>query len=207
MSSIAGKKSAPELKELPPREFYSKPERRSFSLPRHINRENAIKYKRQKLSSPVKARSPESTSDDHEMAENSEQQQQISERERRYQKRMGGAIGGRTFLEPSLPPLRRSASFRNVRKLFGQLFKPPKHSDPHLLQNGYIPRDSASQGSLSNYDTESPRNSPSRFSRLFEGRPVAVTGMYNHGNTCYINSVIQCLAATDLLSEYFITDR
>ncbi|KAK3579493.1 hypothetical protein CHS0354_028312 [Potamilus streckersoni] len=29
-------------------------------------------------------------------------------------------------------------------------------------------------------------------------------GIYNHGNTCFINAVIQCLSNTDLFTEYFI---
>lgn len=32
----------------------------------------------------------------------------------------------------------------------------------------------------------------------------AVCGIQNHGNTCFINSVVQCLSNTDILAEYFI---
>lgn len=34
-----------------------------------------------------------------------------------------------------------------------------------------------------------------------------VTGLRNHGNTCFINAVIQCISHTDVLAEYFVLDR
>lgn len=34
-----------------------------------------------------------------------------------------------------------------------------------------------------------------------------VTGLKNHGNTCFINAVMQCISNTDVLSEYFVLDR
>ncbi|CAH1115954.1 unnamed protein product [Phaedon cochleariae] len=34
-----------------------------------------------------------------------------------------------------------------------------------------------------------------------------VTGLKNHGNTCFINAVVQCISHTDILAEYFVLDR
>lgn len=84
--------------------------------------------------------------------------------------------------------------------------------------------DLSSQGSLSNYDagsmeerTEQSRHAnparsafhpayrPTRISPTSPSGPTPATcGIYNHGSTCYMSAVLQCLSNTDVLAEYLV---
>lgn len=56
-------------------------------------------------------------------------------------------------------------------------------------------------------DLQSGPKPPEDYVEFEDGQVPGATGIRNHGNTCFINAVIQCLSHTDLLAEYFVLDQ
>lgn len=70
-------------------------------------------------------------------------------------------------------------------------------SGTSLLVNG-----SAGNTSISIFHS----NSSALFGRSGEAGSLGLTGLQNLGNTCFMNSAIQCLAHTPKLVDYFLGD-
>ncbi|XP_054168355.1 ubiquitin carboxyl-terminal hydrolase 31-like [Oppia nitens] len=67
---------------------------------------------------------------------------------------------------------------------------------------------SASNGDINRHHILIEQNSHNRNHSAVNGFEVpAVCGIKNHGNTCFMTAIIQCLCNTDLLAEYFVMNH
>lgn len=66
---------------------------------------------------------------------------------------------------------------------------------------------SSSESRLSGGQQRSPRGDLNRRMTLPDGRQPGSVGIHNHGNSCFLNAVIQCLSNTDLLTEYLLSEE
>ena len=65
-------------------------------------------------------------------------------------------------------------------------------------------RERTRRGSHDYQGVSSPRHGLPRLPQPLE--VPGLYGIYNHGNTCFMNAVLQCLSNTDRLAAFFVTD-
>eukprot|EP00918_Siedleckia_nematoides_P076151 GHVU01166548.1.p1 GENE.GHVU01166548.1~~GHVU01166548.1.p1 ORF type:complete len:365 (+),score=36.15 GHVU01166548.1:391-1485(+) len=65
----------------------------------------------------------------------------------------------------------------------------------------YGPSDSHNEVAVSNNVVDC------RMPKFDKNRTPGAQGISNHGNTCFMNAVLQCLSHTERLAEYFVTDE
>lgn len=80
-------------------------------------------------------------------------------------------------------------------------------SDPSTQSQGGQTTRSSSESRLSigQQHQRSPRGHLHERLTLPDGRYPGAVGIHNHGNSCFLNAVIQCLSNTNLLTEYLLS--
>lgn len=108
--------------------------------------------------------------------------------------------------------LRRKTSIKSisnlVHKFVIRLSSFPKNSVYDTSSRNFVANDDNATYTLRDGDKRTSRSgylSESCRSRSVD--TLGRLGLKNHGNTCFMNAIVQCLSHTDLLAEYFVTDQ
>lgn len=72
--------------------------------------------------------------------------------------------------------------------------------------NGQYPNGTLNGVSVNYFSTSARSNSSKLLGSSSEAGTLGLTGLQNLGNTCFMNSALQCLAHTPKLVDYFLGD-
>ncbi|XP_003746456.1 ubiquitin carboxyl-terminal hydrolase 2 [Galendromus occidentalis] len=128
------------------------------------------------------------------------------------------------FTLPRFPRI-KSSNGRSVKYTSLENSTSPVHQSPNsarasrsterksflssIVRSFSVKRTAKKNISLSHTDLSRARNDEAcdYDKPIDENPPVGLIGMKNHGNTCYLNSIVQCLSNTDTFAEYFVLNR
>ncbi|XP_054279586.1 ubiquitin carboxyl-terminal hydrolase 2-like [Macrosteles quadrilineatus] len=100
----------------------------------------------------------------------------------------------------------RSSSISSTSSAGSTTSRPPRGSFSSLRDPSYTPSTSLRSSRYTEQESDRELSSPSKSSKTSHDQK-GLTGLNNIGNTCFLNSIVQCLSNTRVIKEYILSDE